>query len=456
MPWFYIYSYGQYGNYKYTNYGTKSLLLTGNVTGSVEDLGLTYYNPARLSQIENNGLSINAQAYEYQDVTLENAFSRESSLNDARFNSLPSMAAGTFTLFNTRFAYSYFRTDAPTLDLNYRSEILANDDNSSSFGDDRFFFDMRYSARTRSQLYGLAWAFNINEHMSVGVSLFGAYYENDTENNMEYAIQEDIGAVVFSQNRQSIRQKSYGILGKVGVSYELSWADLGLNVNLPYMELFGNGRYTYNEVLAGLSAEEDGIYDFGYRMLPSRLRSPLGVSIGAGIPVGPHKLHLNIDYVSPLGKYQRVDIPEIDLGGEVPTEVTWQEERVAVFNVGMGAEILLSDTVMLYSGFSTDSNSLSTNANALKVGGNSVFRAGTGADFFHVGLGTGLTFDWANLTLGATYSRGTSLVPAQTSARNDLLPDPSSTAVTIAVRRWQFIIGLDIPFLETKVGDIMK
>ncbi|WP_297690946.1 hypothetical protein [uncultured Eudoraea sp.] len=39
---------GQEGNYKFDNYGNQSMLLNGNVTGSATDLGLAYYNPARL------------------------------------------------------------------------------------------------------------------------------------------------------------------------------------------------------------------------------------------------------------------------------------------------------------------------------------------------------------------------------------------------------------------------
>ena len=42
---------GQQGNYKYNNYGNRSIILSGNVTGSVTDMGLTYYNPARLKRI---------------------------------------------------------------------------------------------------------------------------------------------------------------------------------------------------------------------------------------------------------------------------------------------------------------------------------------------------------------------------------------------------------------------
>lgn len=449
-------AFGQYGNYKYTNYGTKSILLTGNVTGSVEDLGLTYYNPARLSLIESNGLSINAQAFEYQTVTLKDAIGQESSLEDSRFNSLPAMAAGTFSLLGTRFAYAYFRTNTPNIDLKYRSDLQEGDIITGLPGEERYTFDLRFNTRTRSQLYGLAWAFNVTDRLSLGVSLFGAYYTSDAGNNLEYAIQAGSGGVVFSQNRQSLRQDSYGLLSKIGLSYVLPGVDLGLNITLPYLELFGNGRFQYNDVLAGLSPEQDQVYDYRLRDLSSRQKSPLGLSFGAGLPIGRHKLHLNIDYIAALSAYQRLIIPPIGLGGDAPSDVQWIEERDAVFNFGLAAEIFLSDRVMLYSGFSTDNNAMAADSNVLSIGGRPGFRADSGEDFFHFGLGTGLNFSWADVTLGATLTQSTSNVPNPFSIGSESIDYSGNLESTIITSRWQFIVGLDIPFLDARVNSLFN
>ena len=56
------------GYYNNENFGNRSLLLSGNVTGSVNDLGLTYYNPARIAIIENPVFSINAKAYQFNSI----------------------------------------------------------------------------------------------------------------------------------------------------------------------------------------------------------------------------------------------------------------------------------------------------------------------------------------------------------------------------------------------------
>ena len=60
-------------NYRIESFGNRSILLSGNITGSVEDLGLTYYNPARLALLKTPTFSINAKAYEFNLITLKNA-----------------------------------------------------------------------------------------------------------------------------------------------------------------------------------------------------------------------------------------------------------------------------------------------------------------------------------------------------------------------------------------------
>ena len=56
-------AYTQEGNYRYESFGNQSLLLNGNVTGSAEDLGLTYYNPARLAFIEEPAIVLAGKAW---------------------------------------------------------------------------------------------------------------------------------------------------------------------------------------------------------------------------------------------------------------------------------------------------------------------------------------------------------------------------------------------------------
>src|SRR5210317_1111074 len=98
------------GYYNSENFGNRSLLLNGNVTGSVDDLGLTYYNPARIALIDEPAFSINAKAYQVTSLSLKNVFGRDNKLSDSRFQGVPSLLAGTFKIDKWEkhhFAYAF-------------------------------------------------------------------------------------------------------------------------------------------------------------------------------------------------------------------------------------------------------------------------------------------------------------------------------------------------------------
>ena len=98
---------GQHGNYKFNNFGNKSILLSGNVTGSVEDIALAFYNPSRLTEVEDTRFAFNARAYQLSSLKLTNVLGEDSAQSKNNFDGVPSMAGGTFNLFGTRFAFSF-------------------------------------------------------------------------------------------------------------------------------------------------------------------------------------------------------------------------------------------------------------------------------------------------------------------------------------------------------------
>ncbi|MGB5376692.1 hypothetical protein [Muriicola sp.] len=107
----------------------------------------------------------------------------------------------------------------------------------------------------------------------------------------------------------------------------------------------------------------------------------MDISFGAGIPIARNKLHLNIDFVKGLSSYQRIAIPDIDIGQDELTSIAFDESRKDVFNFGLGAEIYISDRISLYGGFSTDYNAITSATNILEITGNSEDNAELNNDF---------------------------------------------------------------------------
>lgn len=449
-------SLAQQGNYKFNNFGNRTILLAGNVTGSVEDFGLAYYNPARLTEIENNRFAFNARAYEYSSITLEDVIDENVTPRDSKFNTIPSMAAGTFSLLGTRFAYSIFTKYATNTNLNYRSDLVEKDLIEELSGTENYIMEFRINSLLRERLIGLTWAQAVNDNLSLGVSVFGSIYRNGGDSNLEYTIKAEDNRVAYFQNRPQFRQDSYGIFVKIGASYHFPKFDLGINLNLPYMEISGKGRYDYQRVIAGIAPDSDELYSYKLRDLEAKRLEPFGVSIGAGIPIAKNKLHLNLDYVAGLSSYTRIKVPEFDTGQDEITSVSFDESRKEVLNFGLGAEIFVNERIDLYAGFSTDFNALTTSSNILDVSGTTANKSDLGNDYIHTSFGTELQLKWASLILGATHTRSTTDFFSPFKLQSDEIDLSDSTFSVLSFIRWQFIVGLDIPFLNKQAKKIQK
>ena len=449
------FSIAQQGNYKFNNFGNRSILLSGNVTGSVTDIGLTYYNPSRLTEIENTGFAFNARAYQLTSVKVSNLFVEESNLSSTNFNGVPSMAGGTFSLFGTRFGYSFISKSRVDNNLNYNSDVLR--DNILEFYPDTDAYRVTTNVRTKvkDDWFGLTWAQKINQNFSLGISLFGSLYNYSGGSNINHTIQSVDNNVAFYQNTISFSQKSYGLFLKVGANYNFDKVDVGLNINLPYLEVINEGKFNYNKVIAGAGDEFDALYNYDYNGLQAHRKEPFGISIGSGIPIGKGKLHLNIDYVSGLSIYDRVVIPSIDNGNGALTPVLFKEERRSVVNFGAGVEIFINDRFKSFASFTTDYNAFISNANIFDLSTDDSREINIGEDFIHYSIGVDLKLNFASVVLGTTYTGSSAqFVNPIDVTRSDIILNDNNLA-NIDYSRWQFVVGLEIPVFE-KINPIKK
>ena len=451
-----MYSWGQQGNYKFNNFGNRSILLSGNVTGSVSDIGLVYYNPARLTELENTGFAFNAKAYQLTSLKLTTALDEERQLENSSFGGVPSMAGATFKLFGERFAYSFLARRRSELSLGISSRQIS--DNLTELFPDIEAYNLRASinGNTKEDWYGLTWARSMSENFSLGISVFGSSYRNNGSRSVSHTIQYDENAVAYFLSETSFDQKSYGFHVKLGAFYKLNNVDLGLNINIPYLEVYNEGAYNFNQVTSGVGNGLDVFYDYSFEDLNANRKEPLGISIGAGIPIKRSKIHLNMDFVSGLSNYSRLDVPDIEIGDATPTPVLFNEERQFVFNFGVGGEVYINEKFTSYFGFSTDFNAYKSNATILDDTTDDADDTVTAADYFHLSGGVDWKLSWANLILGVTYASSSASFenPFNGDFPNlDLINNQQST---LSSERYQFIIGIEIPFVNKTLSKFNK
>ena len=447
----------QEGNYRFETYGNQSVLLSGNVTGSAEDLGLTFYNPARLAFIEEPQIVIAGKAFQYINYNIEDVFESDVDIRESAFNGIPSILSGTFKLKflpNHHFAYSFISRYRFDLNLEYNSGV--RDDLIIGDVDDVFqsYTELSFRDRVREEWYGLTWSHKLKDNFALGVSLFGSIYESNSRSTVFIGLEDSEENVATYISRINGTQKTYGLFIRMGAAWQLKKISLGLNIAAPFIAFKQRANLQSEEFLAGFGAPDDFFRVIDLEDLENKRRTATTIAFGMGIPMGKSKLHLSADYAFPLSEYERVELPDLseDLGID---QRSFLEEYRSVFNYGAGADIYISNSVRIFVGFSSDYTATLDSPNLFDVVNQSDENINLFGDFWHYSLGPDFNFKWGKVTLGATYSRSSNKINTETDIPEDG-DDGLSVTTAIGYERWRFLLGLEIPLLQEKVPGGIK
>lgn len=436
------------GYYNNENFGNRSLLLGGNVTGSVDDLGLTYYNPARLAIVENPVFSINAKAYQINAISFKNAFGRNNKISDSQFEGVPSLVSGTFSIAKWEkhhFAYAFISRQRSSIGINISREIDA-DNVIENIGEiDRLVGNLLLASKERDEWFGGTWGMKVRDNFSIGVSTFVSVYNYSSTYDLRFSSIDTSQDVAFFNNEINVSQNSYGMFWKLGLAWKLSKIDIGLNVDLPYIQIIKNGKFRYQKFLAGTINDSDEFAYYNFKDLESNRKEPIGISFGAGIPWRKNIFHLKVDWHGNLIEYNRLVIPDTEDGRE---GFAFQESLRSVINFGAGAEIYINDGLNLYASFSTDFSPIESSANIFDVitDDDEGTSADFDSDFFHYAFGVEFKLKNVELIVGTTYSSATSDFAEPIEFPYEGVEIPVNDELSrVTISRWRFILGLEIP-----------
>ena len=445
----------QEGNYTFENYGNQSVLLNGNVTGSASDLGLTYYNPARLALIEKPSFVISGKAYQLDNYTLTDVFESEVDLSTSKFNGIPSIVAGTFSLKflpKHKFAYAILSRYRSDIGINYSSGVQQGSEFFPFDDEVRRVTDIAFGESLREEWYGVSWAYPISENFGIGASLFGSIYQTSGRSELNFTGQSEDNSVSSYDFKLNYGQKSYGLFMKLGLAWKLGKVDMGANFSLPFIHLKSTANLKYEEFIIGVSSQEDFFGFADLTDLQSTRRTAASISLGAGIPIGKSILHLNGSWYSRVRSYSRIQVPEIETRADNFLADPFLEEFRSVVNFGMGANIYISESVKFIGSFSSDYGATVSSVNLFDVVNDGEEQVNVFDDFWHYGFGTDISVKWGDIVVGATYSRTTGQIEEQTDIPDDMPEDETSDIFTdIKFERWRFIVGLEIPLLQGKL-----
>lgn len=445
-------SFAQGSHYWTENYGNRSMLLSGTVNASVEDLGAVFYNPGRLGIIENPAFVISAKVYLWSKLRIEDGVDEGVDLKQSSFGGAPNLVAGTFRLpflKGHRFAYSFLTRSRKKHDFFVRVE-KEGDVTESIDGNELFIGKFNFDTDQAEDWLGLTWAPPAVNKFSFGLSTFitSARKSDLVEIDMN-AINDENEGGYFSQNR-GFGFDSFGLLWKAGLALDLPNINLGMTITTPRINLSGKGSALFEDYLVGVDTSGNGTRDDGlvYNFqdnLNVQYKSPFAIGFGIGIPFNKGTIHLTGEWYSRIGKYAILEMePFVGQSTGDTIRFALVEELDPVINYGIGAEIRLSEVLTAYASIAADYSAAPGDNNRFTElqdqTNNSVFTT----DFFKFGGGVTIDTKSLELTLGATYA-GASQTLTQTI---DFPPAQEDSSAKFIFNEWRFILGFSFPFAD--------
>lgn len=434
----------QDSHYWTQQFGTRSALLSGAVLGGADDNTMIYYNPGALGFLQESSISINANAYRVENIKVENALGNESDYQSAQLGAVPLLAGGMIRTGSEKWKVGYAFI-AP-VDFNFKAVARVEGnydliDDTESLGLEETVAEAAITNKTSEFVVAIGLGHKINENWSVGVSnLFTArslsyqgslstyIFLNDAENSLVG------GNILKNADYFNVRYSA-----KFGVVYQKDKWDLGLTLTTPSLNLFGNGTVASNIAVRNLKLIDDnrisGVATARQAELKTKYKSPFSVALGVNHTFNRSHLGVAAQYYSGMDIYDIMEpapgsfVRPIDLAPQLQSDefLAIQSGAKAVFNVAIGYEYAVSESLSILGGFRTDMSYFDESLN--DVAG--IKPTITNWDIYHFTGGVTLNRKNSSLSLGLLLSSGVNDSYQQTGSFDPENPDLVAGSTTI-------------------------
>jgi hypothetical protein len=450
---------GQAGNHWTEQFGNRSMLLSGAVIGSVSDLGLVFYNPARLALVEKPAFVVTAKAYQWDQTRLEDGLGEGVDLKDSRFGGAPTLAAGAFNLpflEGHRFAYAFLTRNKAETDAFLRTERRG--DLLEQFPGEEFFSGtVNISSALKEEWVGVTWAHNLGEDWSLGLSSFYYNLKRKSLFGLDLAALTEAGDVLLLSGTRMFSYQDQGVLWKAGVAGVFHPVSVGVTLTSPRVSVLAKGRIQYEEIFTG-GETADPPFERENRLittvqsgLPAVIRSPWAVGGGIGVEWGRATLHVSGEWYSSLPKYTVTAAKPFEgqSTGEM-IEYRVVEELESVLNGAVGIEWHRGETLSLFGSAATNQSAAPKERASFFQLLDEVSTAQSRVNYPQVAGGFVISTSYIDLTLGASYSWAKDRLNRPLN-----LPDGDDDPIVggeetsrYLISRWRILLGFSFPFAD--------
>jgi len=414
-------------HYWMQQYGARSTLLSGAVIAGVRDNSALYYNPGALGFIDNNHLSISANAYGLDIINLKNGAGQGLHLESTRPFFYPQMISGLINIPKKpriKLAYGLLSRYNSTLRMlavnEIESDVIANNP-----GNEYYRGKLEFELNNQSMWGGLGIAYRVNEMISIGVTTFINYLHIDDR------LIVDLSVDAVDTNGSSYTAKYYnssyhnidhfGLNWKLGLAVNLKRIKLGLSITTPSVSLFGWGKMSRSQEAYNMDrfmppSDPTGQYPTvivadDKRGLDVTFQQPFSIGFGFEYWFDKTKVCLAGELFFPTPTYEIMRSPTPTLvrpvevfGDTVKDFMVVRHSTVGVFNVGVGVDQKIGDKFNLYLGARTDFNNTRSFLDPNEENGSSLNPSFW--HYFHFNAGASYHRGASDITIGINYGVG--------------------------------------------------
>ncbi len=455
-------SKAQSGHYWTQQYGNKSLLLGGAVTGSVSDLGSVYYNPGFIALTKNPSFMITAKLLQFTNVNVKNGLGDNIDLNKNSLSATPGLIAGIFTipfLPKSKFAYSYLTRRSHNIDFVYRTNSIS--DILPSEGKEDFSANINIQSISKEYWSGWSWSYPLNKNMAIGISNFMSITNSKSLLDVNISAITEDKHIVSSKKIHQYEFNNYGMIFKISYAVKYPKFSAGISITPPKINILGKGYMFVNNVFNGADSIHTpnltNTYEGDYQQnIDAKLKSPLSIAIGVGYKLSNLNLHASIEWFDKVNKYTIME-PSVKYGQSTNNKITSNivDELSSVVNGGFALEYKFKDLFHFYSGISTDFSAVIDNIDLINDSKNDIYYSTYRANIFHYSGGFGFKIKQVSITLGVAFNTGSDNIssPANLPGSNSYEYSSSENA-TLRINTWKLLFGFSTPI--SKKGNINK
>lgn len=396
----------QDAHYWTNQYGTRGNLLGGAVVGSVVDISALYYNPGGVSLIREPELVATSKVFEANDVTIRGSGDLRLQLGDLNLGVAPGFFGGLLPFkFLGNHVLGYSILTRYKFDANLRAAGSGSSDVVGDATPEDFFAELQYTTKLSESWAGLTWSVPLGPHFGVGVTGFVTIRSQNGRGTLNaQAFQPAATTGAISLFDEGYKYYHYGVLARLGVTYEWMGVSLGLTATTPRLKILGKGETVANTVVAGQDLDGSPGNDLLWLAdvqedLAVTYKSPWTLGGGASYGFGKTRVHAAAEWFDGVPGYDVLaSEPFVGQSSGDTLRVIVSQELKDVINFGIGVEQALSPGVSLSASFRTDYS-------AIKGEGRTDVSAATWNLYF-VTVGSSFTLGGGDLTLGLAYGFG--------------------------------------------------